>query len=124
MSIDDEIIACEVELRQAQLNGDVATLDRLLSDKLLFTNIDGTLATKSDDLSAHRSGQLRITRMDPSDWRVLHLGTTSVVSVRMGAEAVMNGVPVAATLRYTRIWHKTPDGWRLVAGHMSAVSAI
>jgi ketosteroid isomerase-like protein len=123
MSIDDEILACEAELRHAQLTGDVAVLDRLLDDLLVFTNIDGTLASKGDDLSLHRSGRLRITRMDPTDRQLLHLGATSVVSVRMNAEAVMDAVPVTATLRYTRIWHKRPDGWRLVAGHMSTVPA-
>ena len=123
MSIDDEILACEGQLREAQLTGDVAVLDRLLDDLLLFTNLDGTLASKNDDLSLHRSGRLRIVRMDPSDRHLLHLRETSVVSVRMNAEAIMNGVPVAATLRYTRIWHRRTDGWRLVAGHMSAVSA-
>lgn len=123
MSVDAEILACEAELRLAQLTGDVGALDRLLDDALVFTNIDGTLAGKSDDLSLHRSGRLRITRMDPSDRHLLHLGATSVVSVRMNAEAIMNGVPVRATLRYTRVWHKRTGGWRLVAGHMSAVPA-
>lgn len=122
MSVDDQILACEAELRNAQLTGDVAVLDRLLDDLLVFTNIDGTLSSKSDDLSLHRSGRLRITRMDPSDRQLLHLGATSVVSVRMNADAVMDGVAVTATLRYTRIWHRRPDGWRLVAGHMSTVS--
>ena len=122
MSVDDQILACEAELRNAQLTGDVAVLDRLLDDLLVFTNIDGTLSSKSDDLSLHRSGRLRITRMDPSDRQLLHLGATSVVSVRMNADAVMDGVAVTATLRYTRIWHRRPDGWRLVAGHRSTVS--
>jgi hypothetical protein len=121
MNIDDEILTCESELRNAQLTGDVAVLARLLDDELVFTAIDGTLASKADDLSLHRSGKLRITRMDPLDRRLLHLGATSVVSVRMDAEAVMDGVPVAAILRYTRVWHKRPEGWRLVAGHMSVV---
>ncbi|HLK63775.1 MAG TPA: nuclear transport factor 2 family protein [Bryobacteraceae bacterium] len=123
MTIDDEILACESELRQAQLTGDIAALDRLLDDQLVFTNIDGTLATKSDDLELHRSGQLRITRMDPTHRQLLHLGATSVVSVRMNAEAIIDGAPVSATLRYTRIWHKRPGGWRLVAGHLSTVAA-
>jgi ketosteroid isomerase-like protein len=123
MTIDDEILACESELRQAQLTGDVAVLDRLLDDVLMFTAIDGTLASKADDLSLHRSGRLRITRMDPLDRQLLHLGATSVVSIRMNAAAVMDGVPVAATLRYTRVWHQRPEGWRLVAGHMSTVPA-
>jgi ketosteroid isomerase-like protein len=123
MSIDDEILACEAGLRQAQLTGDVAELDRLLDDLLVFTSIDGTLVGKQDDLSLHRSGRLRITRMDPEDRHLLHLGATSVVSVRMNAEAVMDGVPVTATLRYTRVWHKRADAWRLIAGHMSVVPA-
>lgn len=123
MTIDDEILACEAQLREAQLTGDIAALDRLLDDILLFTNLDGALASKNDDLSLHRSGRMRIVRMDPSDRRLFHLGETSVVSVRMNAEAIMNGAPVSATLRYTRVWQKRTDGWRLVAGHMSAVSA-
>lgn len=120
-NVHEEILACEAQLRQAQLTADVAALDRLLDDALVFTTIEGNIAGKSDDLSMHRSGQLRITKMDPADTRVLHLGDTSVVSVRMDAQAVVNGVPVAATLRYTRIWHKRPGGWRLVTGHMSMV---
>ena len=123
MTADDEILTLEAELVHAQLTSDVAALDRLLDDALVFTNIDGTLGGKSDDLALHRSGQLRITRMDPAARCILHLGATSVVNVLMNAEAVMNGVPVAATLRYTRVWHKREGGWRLVAAHMSTVPA-
>ncbi|HEX3748338.1 MAG TPA: nuclear transport factor 2 family protein [Bryobacteraceae bacterium] len=121
--MDDEILACEAELRQAQLTGDAAILERLLDDALVFTSFDGTLANKSDDLALHRSGRLRITRMDPGDRRLLHLGDTSVVSVLMNAEAILNGAALTAAMRYTRVWHKRPEGWRLVAGHMSALPA-
>jgi hypothetical protein len=123
MSIDDEILTCEAELRQAQLTGDVAALDRLLDERLLFTGIDGALASKQEDLSLHRSGRLRITKMEPLDRHMLHLEGISVVSVGMDAVAIMDGTPVSATLRYTRVWHKRPEGWRVVAGHMSIVPA-
>ena len=93
VSIDDEILACEAELRHAQLTGDVAILDRLLDDALVFTSYDGTLARKHDDLSMHRSGRMRITRMDPTDRHMMHLGATSVVNVLMNAEAVIDGGP-------------------------------
>src|ERR1035438_4958917 len=93
--------ACRGSASQARISWPM-----LIHQIWLFTNIDGTLASKSDDLSSHRSGQLRITRMEPTNRHLLHLGATSVVSVRMNAEAIMNGVSVAATLRYTRVWHK------------------
>jgi hypothetical protein len=82
----------EEQLRQAQLSSDVAVLERLLDDALVFTALDGSLVGKNADLALHRSGRLRITRMDPVDLRVLHLGTIAVVSVQMEAEAVLDGV--------------------------------
>ena len=121
MSIDSEILHKEAELRQAQLDSDVATLQRLLDDHLMFTSFDGTLATKEDDLSMHRSGRLRITRMEPIERSMLHLGETSVVSVKMDAAAILDGSEMTSVLRYTRVWHKRNCEWRIVAGHMSTV---
>jgi ketosteroid isomerase-like protein len=119
--MDSEILACEAELLQAQLASDVEALDRILDDALLFTNFDGALASKADDLSLHRSGRLRITRMEPLERHILHLGQTSVVNVKMDAAAVLQGAPIEAVLRYTRVWHKKADAWRVVAGHMGIV---
>jgi ketosteroid isomerase-like protein len=123
MDTDDEILAREAELYRAQLASDVNALDRLLDDCLIFTSLDGSLATKNDDLSLHDSGRLRITRMEPIERRMVHLGETTVVSAKMHASAVMDGRPMNAVLRYTRVWHRTSGEWRVVAGHMSAVPA-
>src|ERR1700744_2825104 len=121
MNTDDEILDREAELRRAQLASDVSTLDRLLDDSLMFTSLDGTGVTKSDDLSLHAAGRLRITRMEPVERSVMHLGVTSVVSVKMDSAAVLDGSPISAGLRYTRVWHKVSGDWRVVAGHMSIV---
>lgn len=121
MAGDDPILEYEEALRQAQLRGDVEALDRLLDDALVFTSLEGAVVGKADDLAIHRSGRLRITRMDPGDRHIVRLGSTVVVSVRMEAEATFDGVPARNALRYTRIWHERPGGWRVVAGHMSVV---
>jgi hypothetical protein len=121
MNADEEILARENELRHAQLTSDVDALDRLLDDRLMFTSLDGTVVTKDDDLALDRSGRLRITRMEPIERSVLHLGGTSVVSVKMDAAAVVVGSPTNTTLRYTRVWHQASGEWQVVAGHMSIV---
>lgn len=113
----------EEQLRRAQLNSDVAVLERLLDDALVFTALDGRVVGKADDLAMHRSGRLRISKMEPTDCRMLDLGEVVVVSVRMDAAALVDGVAAVGPLRYTRIWTRRPDGWRIVAGHMSAVPA-
>ena len=119
--MDDPIIAREAELRAAMLANDVAALDRLLDDALVFTALDGTVVGKQDDLAAHKARRLRLTHFEQSEQRVLHLGTTAVVSVRVDHEGTWDGAPVGGPLRYTRVWCERPDGWRVVAGHMSAV---
>ena len=123
MDTVDEILAREAELYRAQLASDVEALDRILDDCLMFTALDGSLVTKNDDLSLHRSGRLRITRMQPIERRMVHLGETTVVSAKMDASALMDGSRMSAVLRYTRVWHKRSGEWRVVAGHMSTVPA-
>ncbi len=119
--VDDPILACEAELREAMLTNDVAALDRLLDDALMFTALDGTIVGKQEDLDSHRARRLRLTRLDPSDRHILHCGTTVIVSVRMDHEGTWDGAPVGGALRYTRVWYKRPEGWRVVAGHLSAI---
>jgi hypothetical protein len=118
---DAPILAYEAELRQAMLTSDVAALDRLIDDALVFTSLEGRLVSKAEDLEIHRSGRLRITRLDPSEWRILHLGAIAVVSVRMEAAALFDGAAMSGPLRYTRVWCECPGGWRVVAGHMGTV---
>jgi Domain of unknown function (DUF4440) len=117
----DPVLAGEEALRQGQLTGDVAALDRVLDDRLVFTALGGRVVGKSDDLALHRSGRLRVTRMNPGERHVVRLGTVVVVSVRIEVAAVVDGVDASGPLRYTRAWHEGPGGWRVFAGHMSAV---
>ena len=118
---DDSLRAREAALRRAQLTGDAATLERLVDDALVFTGPDGAVYGKADDLAAHRQGWVRITRLEPSEERVQRFGNVAVVSVRMEMAGTFKGVPFAGPFRYTRVWCERPDGWRVVAGHVSAV---
>ena len=120
---DDAILACEADLRAAMLDGDADALEGLLDDALVFTALDGRVLGKAEDLDAHRSGRLRLTRLDPSDCRVVRFGATAVVSVRMDVEATVDGRRADGAFRYTRVWCERPAGWRVVAGHMSAVES-
>ena len=120
---DDSILAAEDELRTAMLAGDVATLDRLLDDDLMFVSHLGEVVGKAQDLAMHESRRLRITSMTPSDRRIQRLGETTVVSVQMHTTAIVDGMPVEQTFRYTRVWQRRPDGWKIVSGGMVVVAA-
>jgi hypothetical protein len=39
----------------------------------------------------------------------------------MEMAGAFKGTPFAGPFRYTRVWREGLDGWRIVAGHVSAV---
>src|SRR5688500_2216494 len=119
---DAEIAALEAELRAAQLAADVAALDRLISDDLLFTGPDGALATKAEDLTAYREGVMRVTAHEPRDLRVRRVGAdVAIVALRTRMAGSYAGTPFDAIARYTRVWAREGGRWRIVAGQVSVV---
>ena len=122
---DDEIVAREAELRAAQLAADVAALDRLIADELLFAGPDGQLGTKAQDLDAHGSGVVRFRAHEPEELRVRRVGAdVAIASLRARLTVEVGGQTVQGTYRYTRVWARE-DGrmWRVVGGQVSEVAA-
>lgn len=120
--VDSEIAVLEAELRAAQLNADVAALDRLISDDLLFTGPDGTLATKADDLAAYRDGVMRVSAHEPEELRVRRVGRdVAVVALRTRMAGSYASAPFSGIARYTRVWAREGGQWRIVGGQVSVV---
>jgi len=122
-AVPPEIIVAEARLRRAQLDADVAALDALIADALLFAGPNGMLGSKAEDLAAHGSGAVRFREHVPEELRARPVGADVVVTslrARLGVEVA--GELVRGTFRYTRVWARE-DGhtWRVVGGHVAAV---
>src|SRR5688572_10337240 len=76
---DPEIVELEAEIRAAQLAADVAVLDRLIAEDLLFTGPDGQLGTKAQDLAAHGSGAVRMREHEPEELRIRRIGSDAAI---------------------------------------------
>jgi hypothetical protein len=110
----------ERRLQVAQLAADADALDLLIDDRLVFTGPDGRLYSKGDDLEIQRSGQQRLTRVDPEDVTALVEGTTGVTWFLGTIAGVFLGEEFSQRVRYTRTWvHSSDYGWRLIAAHVS-----
>lgn len=117
---DAELAALEAELRAAQLGADVAALDRLIAEELLFAGPDGKLATKAQDLAAHASGSVRIREHQPLELRVRRVGSdVALVSLLAHLTVDVPGATVQGTYRYTRVWAREHGAWRVVGGHVA-----
>ena len=119
---DPEIVKCEERLREAQLNADVGELDRLIGDDLLFAGPDGRLATKAQDLDAHRSGVVRFVNHEP---RALHTRRiredVALASLEADLVVKVGGEEHRGRFRYTRVWARDAERWRVVGGQVSEI---
>ena len=121
---DAPVAALEAALRDAMLAGDVDALDRLLADDLVFTDQDGAVWRKADDLAAHRSRALTLSEIVPDDPVVRRLGEGAVaVIVAVRIAGVAGGQGFDGTFRYTRVWAAVEGRWRVRVAHCSAVAS-
>ena len=120
---DPEIVALEARLRVAQLDADVAVLDALIADDILFTGPDGQLGTKAQDLAAHASGAVRFRAHEPEELCMRRVGAdVAICALRARLAVEVGGTLVHGTYRYTRVWTCENGGpWRVVGGQVSAV---
>jgi ketosteroid isomerase-like protein len=117
--LHNQVIEAEERLRQAMLTNDVRVLDQLIADDLVFTGHLGQLATKAEDLAAHKARWLRVQKIEPSEQRIQLHANFAVVSVLMHLVGTYQDTPVDQHMRYTRVWAPTSGGsLQIVAGHM------
>ncbi|PQA59714.1 nuclear transport factor 2 family protein [Siphonobacter curvatus] len=115
----EEIQHQEERLRMAMLQSDVETLDALIDDEVIVTDPAGYLLSKADDLAAHQSGQLRIESIIAQEVKIKVFLETAIVFALMKLRVWVGESAIEGLFRYTRVWHKTENGWQIVAAHIS-----
>ncbi len=97
-----QVEALEERWRQAQLSGDVATMDSLLSDDYIGISMTGQVNTKMQQLDRMRSHKLALSKLDLGEMQVKLVGAIAIVTSRAEVEGTNEGIPVKGTYRYTR----------------------
>lgn len=124
-SVESQVEECEDRLKQAMLQSNISILDELLSPKLVFTNHLGQIMTKNDDLNAHESGGLNITKIKFSCRKIEIYTEVAVVSVQAHIVGSFAGEESENDFRFTRVWSKAANEvWQVVAGHSSIVVCL
>ena len=112
-----EIKALEDRRYSAILAGDMAVLDELCSDDLIYTHSKADYDDKRSYL--HKVGSryfiyLEITH--PAD-RILVVDSAALVTERMTAKVSVAGTIVHVDNRYLAVWVPEGGAWKFVADH-------
>ena len=111
-----QVEALEEQWRQAQLIGDVAAMDKLLSDDYIGITMTGQVNTKTQQLDRMRMHKIALTKLDLGDRQVKLVGSIAIVTSRAEVEGTNEGAPVKGTYRYTRVYQRLPSGaWKITS---------
>jgi hypothetical protein len=110
-----DLVTAERQLQAAQRAADLTSLDALLHPQVVGAGPDGTVFTKDDDLENYRSGALWIVSLVEESLDVQEDGRTGMTRTVASVDAIQAGASMSARLRYTRLWVRDGEDWRVLA---------
>ena len=123
MSIEQEILALEEKRCAAMAANDVATLEKLFHDALIYTHSSAVVDTRASYLEALKSGHTRYHSVQRSDEKVRVCGDSALVTGRAIIDVTVKGEKKHLDTRFLDVWTKTPQGWKFIAWQSTKLPA-
>lgn len=114
-----ELEGLENVWNEAHEHGDSGALEALWADDMEVAVPKMPVITKTEALSFARSGRMKFLRYATSDVRVRVYGDAAVVTGRLLRKRVLNEKEVSDDWRFTKVYVREAQKWRVVAFHAS-----
>ena len=111
----DMIIALDKERMQAMADKDIAKLNNLICNDLIYTHSSARLDTKASLIGAMESGATVYTSVVPSDVEALDLGDAVVLTGAAQISVASHGAARSFGVRFTDVYQNQNGTWRMVA---------
>lgn len=102
---------------------DVATLESLLADDLIYTHSSARLDTKRSLIEGMTSDKTVYTAVEPSDVKAQDLGDTVVLTGIAQIKVTVNGAPNAFGVRFTDVYARRDGRWQMVTWQSTRLPA-
>jgi ketosteroid isomerase-like protein len=109
------IIDLDRKRMNAMAHKDIAALNSLLSDDLVYTHSTARLDTKKTLIEAMESGRTVYTAIEPSDVKAQDLGTAVVLTGVARISTMSGGRPNSFGVRFTDVYVNNGGQWQMVA---------
>jgi ketosteroid isomerase-like protein len=123
MSIEQDILALEERRCAAMAANDVAALENLFHDDLIYTHSSAMVDTRASYLDTLRNGHTRYHSVQRSDEKVRVCGDTALVTGRAIIDVTVKGENKHLDTRFLDVWTKTPRGWKFIAWQSTKLPA-
>ena len=109
-----KIIDLDKKRMQAMAQKDIATLNALLADDLVYTHSSARLDTKKSLIGAMESGATVYTAVEPFDVKAQDLGDAVVLTGGARIRVTSNGRPNQFSVRFTDVYANKGGQWQMV----------
>jgi ketosteroid isomerase-like protein len=102
--------------------GEIAALDRLLADEYMYTEWDGRIYTKTQDLESYKTNRVKLESAEFLVQKARVIGAKAAIETgTIRYKGSKEGKPFDITKRYTTTWTWRDGRWRIAADHTSRV---
>ena len=110
-----KIIDLDKKRMHAMAQKDIATLNALLADDLVYTHSTARLDTKKSLIEAMELGRTVYTAVEPSDVKAQDLGNAVVLTGEARIGVMSRGNPNSFRVRFTDVYVNKGGEWQMVA---------
>jgi hypothetical protein len=110
----ETVIELDKKRMQAMGEKDLATLDSLLADDLIYTHSSARVDTKQSLIANMKSGATVYSSIEPSDVKAQDLGDTVVLTGVAWIKVVSQGKQLDIGVRFTDAYAKRGGRWQMV----------
>ncbi len=101
---------------------DASEIEKILADEYLYTNSEGVVRNKTEDLATYKNGT-KFEFVETTDQKVRVIGNNAAIETGTfrfkGTDK--DGKPFAASERYTTTWVWRDGRWQVAADHTSEI---
>ena len=123
MSIEQDILALEEQRCAARAKNDIAALEGMFHDDLIYTHSSAVVDTRASYLEVLKSGHTRYHSVQRSDEKVRVYGDSALVTGRAIIDVTVRGEKKHLDTRFLDVWTKTAQGWKFVAWQSTKLPA-
>src|ERR1700693_2323517 len=109
-----KVIELDRQRMEAMAQKDIATLNELIADDLVYTHSSARLDTKQSLIGNMESGSTVYTSVAPSDVKAQDLGDPVVLTGSCKISVMSGGKPNSFGVRFTDVWANKGGRWQMV----------
>jgi len=119
--IEQEVLRLAEAWTTAELRGDTAFLETLLTDDFIGIGPLGFMLTQQEWLARHRSGDLKYEAFNLDEVKVRVYNDAAILIGRQVQNAAYRGNPIQGQFRTTLVFVRQQGQWRLASLQLSTI---